>query len=395
MTSLAGPQQRVYLDFNATTPMRPMVRAAMVDALDVWGNPSSIHAEGRRARALVEDARTQVAAAVGRRAREVVFVSGGTEAVNFALSGAFGPVSGIRCDVLLASAGEHACVLAGHGFRSETFERLPLLRDGRLDLEALAEALSRWRGSAVAVALQAANNETGVLQPVAEAARIIRDHGGLVVCDAVQALGRVPCASPGLDADVLILSAHKIGGPKGVGALVFDADRLHIDRAFLRGGGQERGFRGGTENVSAIYGFGIACAEANRDLAFEAPRLARLRGVLEDGVRAIAPETVFFGSEACRLPNTSAFAAPGASAETLVIALDLAGVAVSSGSACSSGKVKPSHVLAAMGVDARLAACALRVSMGWSTADADVAAFCEAYEKTLRSVGSRHVGRAA
>jgi cysteine desulfurase len=395
MASRGSPLERVYLDHNASAPLRPRARTAMLEALGQCGNPSSIHAEGRLARALVERARAEVAAAVGRRPRDVVFVSGGTEGVNYAVSGVFGPAPGRRCDVLLASAGEHVCVLAGHGFSPSAFETVPLRSDGRLDLDALSAALERRSGATIALALQAANNETGVLQPVAAAGAMARARGGMVLCDAVQALGRTRCDPAALDAEVLILSGHKIGGPKGVGALVFDGDRLHMGRALVRGGGQERGWRGGTENAPAIAGFGAACAEAAAEQENERKRLSRLRDRLEEGIRSIAPEATFFGRESERLANTSAFAAPGVSAETLVIALDLSGVSVSSGSACSSGKVGRSHVLAAMGVAPELARSALRVSLGWSSAESDVAVFCEAFEKALRSIGSRRVGRAA
>lgn len=394
MTPSAAPDERIYLDHNATSPLRPQVRAAMEAALAVSGNPSSVHAEGRAARALIETARAQVASAVGRRPRDVVFTSGGTEAANFTLSPALGLSSG-GCDRLLAGAGEHACVLSGHRFPAGAVELLPLRADGVLDLEALAGALERRAGRPSMVALQAANNETGVVQPVREAGRLARAHGGLLICDAVQALGRISCHPCALDAEVLLLSAHKIGGPKGVGALVFEADRLHMGEAFVRGGGQERGFRGGTENVPGIVGFGVACEEAVRSLESEAARLSSLRDALEHRLCSNVPGLVVFGAGSERLPNTSAFAAPGVKAETLVIALDLAGAAVSSGSACSSGKVKPSHVLAAMGVASDLATGALRVSLGWSTCEKDVTVFCEIYEKTLRSIGSRRIGRAA
>jgi len=393
MISSAAPLGRAYLDHNATSPLRPAARDAMLAAFEVCGNPSSVHAEGRAARALVEKARAQVASAVGARPRDIVFTSGGTEAANFALSPRLALGSG-ACETLLASAGEHACVLAGHRFPAAAVELLPLRADGTLDLGALAAALGRRVGRPAMVALQAANNETGIVQPVSEAARLARAHDGLLVCDAVQALGRVPCQA-WREADVLLLSAHKIGGPKGVGALVFDADRLHMEGILVRGGGQERGLRGGTENVAGIVGFGAACEEAVLVLDSEAARLSGLRDALETRLCSAVPELVVFGAGRERLPNTSAFAAPGVSAETLMIALDLAGVAVSSGSACSSGKVKPSHVLAAMAVPADLAAGALRVSLGWSTRETDVSVFCEAFEKTLRTIGSRRTGRAA
>jgi cysteine desulfurase len=393
MTGPGASPRRAYLDFNATSTLRPQARAAILEALDSFGNASSVHREGRRARALVEGARSRVGAAVGRPPEHVVFVSGGTEAAAFALSGAFGPEPGRRCDALLVGAGEHSCMLESHGFAGRELQLLPLDRHGRLRLDALGAALDRLNGRTVALALQAANNETGVVQPAAEAFAMVRSRGGLTICDAVQALGRLRSDFSG--ADLLIVSGHKVGGPKGAGALVFDPDHLHMEDALIRGGGQERGRRAGTEAVPAIAGFGAACSAACEDLEAERARLAGLRLSLEEGMRSAAPDAVVFGAEVERLPNTCGFAVPGAAAETMLIALDLAGVAVSSGSACSSGKVKPSHVLRAMGIDADLARCALRASLGWSSTEADVAAFCEAFEKALRSVRSRGVGRAA
>lgn len=387
--------RRVYLDFNATAPLRPAARQAMIEAMDAYGNPSSVHAEGRAARAVIEEARALVGASLGRPARDVAFLSGGTEAAAFAASDVFGPAPGQRCGALLIAAGEHPCLLSGHSFPPDRVETVPLCSDGRLDLAALEEALDRRKGAAPALALQAANNETGVVQPVREAFQLVKARGGLTICDAVQALGRLPCADLCAEADLTILSAHKIGGPKGVGALVFDSDRLHMERALVRGGGQERGRRAGTEAAWAIVGFGVACQEACSAIGEEAVRLAALRDRIEAAVRVVAPDAVFFGALTERLPNTSAFAVPKASAEVMVIALDLAGVSVSSGSACSSGKVRPSHVLQAMGVEAGLARCALRVSLGWSTTESEVADFCEAFEKTLRSVLSRGAVRAA
>ena len=393
MSPSAPPPVRVYLDHNASAPLRESARAAMLAALEICGNPSSIHGEGRAARARVERARGQVAAAVGVRPEHVVFTSGGTEAANLAISPSL-VREGRGAERLLASAGEHPCVLLGHRFGADRVELAPLRGDGMLDLEAFAAALRRPGGGVALVALQAANNETGVVQPLAEAAALAHAEGAILVCDAVQALGRMSFESLSA-ADVLILSAHKIGGPKGVGALVFDPARLHMSGGLVRGGGQERGLRGGTENVAGIAGFGAASEEASRSLPREASRLKALRETLEAGLRAGAPDLLVFGAAADRLPNTSAFAAPGLKAEMLVAALDLAGAAISSGSACSSGKVAPSHVLSAMGVEPELAACALRASMGWSTSENDVSLFCETFEKTVRSVRSRRVGRAA
>jgi cysteine desulfurase len=351
---------RAYLDYNATAPLRPEARAATLAALESCGNPSSIHAEGRAARALIEEARRQVAALCRANARDVVFTSGGTETAALALA----PSGGLAR--LIVSAGEHPCVLAGHRFAQA--EIAPLGADGRVDLPALKRLLD---GPPALVALQAANNETGVIQPVAEAAALAHARGGRLVCDAAQAAGRVPLDAFG-DADALILSAHKFGGPKGAGALVLLREGF-APAPLLRGGGQERGRRAGTENVAALAGFGAAATAA-----LEEARLAALRDACE---AALPGDAVIFGAAASRLPNTLAFAIPGLPAATLLMRLDLDGVAVSSGSACSSGKVSPSHVLAAMGVAPALAAGAIRVSLGWGSSCADVEAFAAALDK--------------
>jgi len=380
---------RVYLDYNASAPLRPEARAATLEALDVLGNPSSIHAEGRRARAIVEEARRAVAALAGVEPRRVVFVSGGTEAANLALTPAIqAPERKTPLTRLSMSAGEHPCVLRGHRFAPEATTIAPLQADGRLDLDALAGLLAGGEGAPM-LALQGANNETGVLQPVAEAAALVHAAGGIVVCDGVQLPGRIGLAAATSGADFLFLSAHKLGGPKGAGALIAMRPDLSIEAPLLRGGGQERGARAGTENVAAIAGFGAAARLAAAEAEPEARRLAALRGRLEAQVLELAPEAVVFGAAAPRLPNTLAFAAPGVAAATLLIALDLAGVAVSSGSACSSGKVTPSHVLAGMGIEPGLAAGALRVSFGWASRDEDVDRFVAAFGEALAGLRRR------
>ena len=240
-----------------------------------------------------------------------------------------------------------------------------------------------------------ANNETGVLQPVAEAAAIVHAAGGLLHVDAVQAVGRMPCSIGGLGADLLTLSAHKIGGPKGVGALVRRSEDLHIADPLIHGGGQERGMRAGTENVAGIAAFGAAAAAAHGEFATEAARMLALRGLLENALRAISPQAIIFGAEAERLPNTTLFSLEGMKAETAVIAFDLEGIAVSSGAACSSGKVQPSHVLAAMGVSPPLLRGAMRVSLGWTTTEADVERFLSAWRKLSTALSKRQRGIAA
>lgn len=335
----------LYLDANATEPLRPESRAAVLAALDLPGNPSSVHAEGRAARRLLEDARATVARCLGARAQDVVFTAGGTEANALAVRGL---APGRR---VLVGATEHPAVLRA----APEATALPVLADGTIDLAALARALAA--GPPTLVCLMAANNETGVLHPIAEAAALCRAHGALLHVDAVQAAGRVPVALAG--GDSLALSGHKLGGPKGAGALVL---RAGVDVApMLAGGGQERGRRGGTEPLPAIAGLAAALAAA--DPAAGA-RLAALRDAIEAGIAATAPEACFPGRAAPRLPNTTAILLPGVPAETQVIALDLAGMRVSAGAACSSGKVGASHVLAAMGCGAE-AGCAIRVSLPW------------------------------
>jgi len=384
MKASVDRQARSYLDFNATAPLRPEARAACVAALDLPGNPSSIHAEGRAARLAIEAARAAVAALVGASARGVTFTSSGTEAANLVLTPAIsspgrpGPLGR-----LIISAGEHPCVLKGHRFGPDQVEIAPLHADGRVDLAALEGILGRAGAGPAMLALQGANNETGVLQPVAEAAAMVHAAGGVVVCDAVQLAGRSPCQLGALGSDFLILSAHKLGGPKGAGALISAGSDALTLPPLLRGGGQERGLRAGTENVAAIAGFGAAAQAASADFAGEAARLSALREALATEVLRTAPDASVFGAAAERLPNTLCFAVPGVSAATLVIALDLAGVAVSSGAACSSGKVTRSHVLDAMGVAPALAAGAIRLSLGWSSSQADVAHFGEAFAGAL------------
>ena len=365
--------ERIYLDWNATAPLRSEARAAAVAALEVIGNPSSVHGEGRAARRLVEQAREQVAALVGAEPRNVVFTSGGTEANMLAL------VPAAARERLLISAIEHPSVLAGGRFPAGNIEHLPVTGDGQIDLAALERHMAALGGRAL-VSVMAANNETGVVQPVSQAAHLVHSAGGLLHVDAVQAAGRIACDITAMGADLLTLSAHKIGGPKGVGALI---GRTGLDAftPLITGGGQERGARAGTENVAGIAGFGAAAAAARAYLVAEAARMMALRDRLETGLKAATPEVLIFGVEAERLPNTTLFAAPGMKAETAVIALDLEGAAVSAGAACSSGKVQSSHVLAAMGVPPPLARAAVRVSLGPTTMDSDVDRFIEAWIK--------------
>jgi cysteine desulfurase len=353
-----------YLDWNATAPLRPEAAAAIGEALAQTGNPSSVHSHGRAARAIVERARAQVAAFQGAAPAEIVFTSGGSEANSLALRGA-----GARA--VLVSAIEHDSVRQAVP-KAGILEVSP---DGIVDLDALDRRLAVTPGPAL-VSLMLANNETGVIQPVADAAAIAHRHGALLHCDAVQGAGKLALDGTSLGADLLTISAHKLGGPAGIGALVVAP---HVLMAALQaGGGQERGRRAGTENLSGIAGFGAACAAAAGG-GDAWPRVAALRGEAERRLLAIAPEAPVYGAAAARLPNTLCIGMPGVAAATQVMALDLAGVMVSAGAACSSGKVRRSHVLDAMGVAAADAECAIRISLGWSTTAAEIDLLVDAW----------------
>lgn len=367
-------RERVYLDWNATTPLRSEARAAMLSALDFSGNPSSVHAEGRQARRLVEEARTAVAAAVGTDARNVVFTSGGTEANALALTPDIRKKGTQAVERLIISGIEHASVLAGGRFDGADIATLKVTPDGVIDLDHLRALLD---GPPALVSIMLANNETGALQPIAEAAATVHAAGALLHVDAVQALGKIPIDLKALQADLMSISAHKIGGAKGIGALVL-AEGLTLD-ALLRGGGQELGRRAGTENVPGIAGFGAAAQAAMAGLG-EMAGVEILRNRLEEGLRQTRG-VVVFAENVPRLPNTTLFAAPGLRAETAVIGFDLERIAVSSGSACSSGKVQPSYVLEAMGFGPELARGAIRLSLGWSSTANDVDRCLEAWRK--------------
>lgn len=373
---------RVYLDWNATAPLRPEARAAMAAAWDLLGNPSSVHAEGRHARRLVEEARFAVAGAIGALARNVVFTSGGTEANALALVPGLRAASGQPVQRLVVSAIEHASVFSGGRFTAEAISTVVVTKSGVVDLDHLRKLLDK--GSPALVSVMSANNETGAVQPVAEVAEIVHAAGSLLHVDAIQALGKIPFDIKVIDADLVTLSAHKIGGPKGVGALVL-GDGLTGLEPLWRGGGQELGRRAGTENVAGIAGFGAAVEVAVRGESGDAVRLEALRDRLENGLRQTAGLLVFC-TDVPRLPNTTLFTAPGLKAETAVIGFDLEGIAVSSGSACSSGKVQPSHVLEAMGFGPKLAQGAVRLSLGWSTQEADIDLCLKAWRKLANTL---------
>ncbi|MFQ5973535.1 MAG: cysteine desulfurase family protein [Alphaproteobacteria bacterium] len=367
----------IYLDYNASAPVRPQVVDAMAATMSRHGNASSVHRFGRLARRAVEEAREKVAALVGAPPAGVVFTGSGTEANNLALRG-------VGRRRVLVSAVEHDSVLRAAPGATVA----PVDGNGVVDPAAFVEAPSRADEPAL-VSVMLVNNETGVVQPVKELSRLAREAGALVHCDAVQAAGRLPLDMDDLGVDLLTLSAHKIGGPQGVGALVVRGD---IEIApLMDGGGQERRRRPGTENVAGIVGFAVAADLAREELA-QVAGIAALRDELEDRIRAIAPEAVIYGCEASRVANTSCIGLPGVRNEVQVMTLDLAGVAVSAGSACSSGKVTASHVLRAMGADEEAAAEAIRASLGWGTTREDVDRFVEAWGKMHTRLGPRGLG---
>jgi cysteine desulfurase len=370
-------RDRVYLDWNATTPLRREAREAMAAAWDLVGNPSSVHAEGRASRRLVENARAVIAEAVGAEARNVVFTSGGTEANSLALTPGLRRNSGLPVNRLVVSAIEHASVLAGGRFPRQAITMLGVGRSGVVDLDYLREILAD--GPPALVSVMAANNETGALQPVAEVADIVHGAGGLLHVDAIQAIAKISFNIRHVKADLISISAHKIGGPKGIGAVVL-ADGLEGLEAAIQGGGQEKGRRAGTENVPGIVGFGAAAKAAMASRDGDMARVEKLRKRLEIGLRQTRDAFVF-SENAPRLPNTTLFTVPGLKAETAVIGFDLEGIAVSSGSACSSGKLQPSHVLEAMGFGPESAKGAVRLSLGWSTTEADIDCCLEAWRK--------------
>lgn len=373
-----GP--RVYLDWNATAPLLDEARAAVLAGLDMM-NPSSVHGEGRAARAALEKARRQVAALTGAEPAHVVFTSGATEAANTVLSPDFR--MGRRPVVighLYVSAIEHPAIREGGRFPAEKVTEIPVTRNGVVDLEALKALLAAHDDETglPMVAVMAVNNETGVIQPVAEAAALAHARGGLLVVDAVQAAGRMPLDMTALGADFLIVSSHKIGGPKGVGALVSRGETL-MPAPLVRGGGQEKGHRSGTENLPAILGFGAAAEVAASGLEERSARIGALRDRLEAGLRQAAADVIVHGAGVPRVANTSFFSLPGLKSETGQIAFDLEGVALSAGSACSSGKVGESHVLVAMGCDPKLGA--LRISLGFASTEADIEQALAAFRK--------------
>lgn len=366
---------RIYLDYNATSPARPEVIETMTAILHEPRNASSVHSEGREARKLVEDAREKVAALVNAPPAQVIFNSGATEGNNTVLKY-------FAADRILVSAIEHPSVLeaAPHA------EKIPVTKDGIVDLAALEKLLAesplpsgergRVRGQTNLISVMAANNETGAIQPITQISEIAKRHGALFHCDAVQAAGRIPLGITGID--FMTISAHKLGGPQGVGALILGL--CGITPTLLDGGGQEKKARAGTENVAGISGFGTAANIAHQNMQ-NYKKLETLRSALETEMKKIAQNAIFHAQNAPRLPNTTMFSLPGASSETLLMAFDLEGISLSNGSACTSGTVKTSHVLKAMGCNDKTASSAIRVSTGWDTRESDIEIFLKVFEK--------------
>ncbi len=380
---------RAYMDNNASAPLRPQAREAMIDALARTGNASSVHGEGRDMRRLVEAARDSVAALVGANPSAVTFVASATEAANLALTPNVSLNGALRpAQVLFVLETEHPCILAGGRFSTDCIRFIPVHSNGLINMESFDAMLAGLGDDVPFVAVQLVNSETGIIQPVAEIAQKVQLKGGYMLCDAVQAAGRMPIDANALGVDFLILSAHKLGGPQGAGALVRMREAMDIPAA-IRGGGQEKNRRAGTENVAALAGFGAAAHEASEEAEDYSPT-RELRGQLEDGLASIcdryglAERIVVFGTDVERVGNTTLFAVSGMKAETMLIAFDLEGVAVSSGSACSSGRVGHSHVLKAMGVAPDIAQGAIRVSLGWNSTQEDVAKFLQAFERIVK-----------
>ena len=387
--------ERIYLDYNASAPLLEPVKAAMIEAFDVFGNGSSVHSQGRKVHGRIETAREQVAKMVGARGQDVIFTSGGTEANNLALTPSLFPKDLQSQARLYVSAIEHPSILNGMRFEKDQITVIPVTREGVVDVEWLRNKLLNSEDAPeelnknephkkhikpILVSVMAANNETGIIQPIAEIADIVHEAGGLLHSDCVQVLGKMPLILPMTNADLISVSAHKIGGPQGVGALILRDASVVLREPHVAGGGQELKRRGGTENMAGIVGFGVACEVVNETQAAEQGRIKDLRDQLEVGLLDISPDAVVFGKDVQRLGNVCCFAVPGFSAETQVIQLDLMNISLSSGSACSSGKVDHSHVLKAMAVKETISHAALRVSLGPQSSLDDVNGFLKAWE---------------
>ena len=382
------------MDYNATAPLLPQVAEAMTAAFGAFGNPSSIHTEGRAARKIAEDSRRAIARALRALPQQVFFFGSGSEANAFALRPGLRK-GGVAAARLITTSVEHPCVLRGHGFAADEVRLLKVDGHGVIDLADLRAALAEDERPAL-VSVMLANNETGVIQPVMEVANLLEGTSHILHSDVVQALGKIEVNFRLLGADIITVSAHKCGGPKGIGALVRRDDSIEFAPAMIRGGGQERNMRAGTENVPAIAGFGVAVEAAVRYVEDGVPhKIGALRDLLEQGLCEIDPATHMFARDVARLPNTSCFALEGIAADVALIRFDLEGVSVSSGSACSSGKVAASHVLSAMGVPKSLASGAIRASLGWASTEEDVRKVLAAWQGIVAEVEEAKQRRAA
>ncbi len=370
----------IYLDHNATSVMRPEVKEAIIEAMNLVGNPSSVHRFGKKARGLVDEVRYKLADTLGVKPDWVVFTSGGTEANHLALMGMVPSaflVSSIEHDSILQNVKSHLCPV----------HEIGVDENGLIDLDELQERLAGY-DAPVFTSVMLANNETGVVQPIKEVADLVHKYGGYLHCDAVQALGKIRVDFHQLGVDLLTVSAHKFGGPKGVGALIVP-DNIPLQPVLL-GGGQENKMRAGTENIPAIIGFGAALGHASMDLSIQS-----LRDDMEKMIQEISPESIIFAQNVDRLPNTSYITMPGVSHETQIMSLDLDGIAVSSGSACSSGKVAMSHVLRAMGIDEKTAETTIRISLGWNTTQEDIDGFLISWKKLFERTRDLNKGNQA
>ncbi len=383
--------QRTYLDYNATSILHPSAKNAMLETMDFAGNASSIHAEGRKARAIIEKSRKQVAQLVNSEAKNVIFTSGGTEANMMVMTpdlvSANKPGSATEKIKCFISSIEHPCVLSGGRFQKHNMRYLEVSGEGVIKITKLKEVIEEFQANTPVtpflISVMLANNETGARQPISEISEIVHDAGGLLHVDAVQAAGKISIDSKELGVDFLTLSSHKIGGPQGVGALILGSDKLILGQKLMKGGGQELNRRAGTENIIGIAGFGAAAEQAFSDLAVMSD-IERLRDDLEKQLLAISPEAFIFSLNVPRLPNTSCLSVAGMTAEMLLIAFDLKGIAVSSGSACSSGKVEQSHVLKAMGIEKDLSKGAIRISLGWKSSQVDIERFINVWSEIYK-----------
>ncbi|XCD81341.1 cysteine desulfurase family protein [Candidatus Liberibacter asiaticus] len=377
--------KRVYLDWNATAPLLEVVRQSFVKSLDFYGNPSSVHKEGQKTRLYIEESRRIIADFCGAKPDHVVFTSSATEAANWVLTPHFYQGSHkISIDSLYISAIEHPAVYAGGHFPSHKIHKIPVLSKGIVDIQALTDFLEQRNSTCgiPMIAVMFVNNVTGVIQPIKEIAQIVKEYQGILVVDAVQAAGRIPLSIEEIKADFLIISSHKLGAPVGAGALVFREDIL-LPSPLLRGGDQEKGQRAGTENYAVIGGFAVAAQQMVKDIQKRSSRVFAIRDYLEQELKKLIPNIIIYGKDAERISNTCCFSIPFLKAEVLQIALDLEGIAVSAGSACSSGKIKKNHVLAAMGFDTSQGA--VRVSCGDSTTQEDIDIFLNALQKIIRT----------